>query len=495
MIRDICFIDDTIPAAEDALIDDTQRLNRSNLMYLLNKKDEWAETEVRSLVKLMTDNNETWRVSAFTHPALYLNSLIDEGYRPDIVIYDWEYAAGSDDPAEMLLKILETSYNIVFIYSGSDHKGQINEALKHQAFKEYISKRLDVLMKDEHDSQKLLLEKAASMYEESFSFRFGDDLRKATQKALENVLITFGKHHKDFVHKLVKEEDTVDSEVKGVMNEKIRNYLSEDKSLIKTLMDNGGLKEKEANDILSILCGRICSLLNAEELDLTVFRSDPKVDEESIISSKMLWSQRMYYRPSDPVVRKGDIIFDAAKKYYSFVITADCDLTRFWYKTHGYVNLIPISNYEDNINELRDRLLVTMNDNQVKKVIQNMNPKSFTGRIDEMVEGPFLMPFVNIDGKLHNFIGFPKEIFSAYVPPPEIPKGKDATVRKNMCLSYENWPNVMRIVTVSEPFLTPMVLHCISSVSGYGSPDYPSIIRKAILESTSKCIDPQLKVG
>lgn len=487
MLLDICFIDDTIPAGGDEFIDDTKMLNQANLKYLNLKKD-WHEKDVQHLVHVVLENQAEWNVSAFTHPSFYLNSLETEGYRPDIVIYDWEYAGGSEDSASMLMEILEASYSVVYIYSGADHKDQIDAALGDSRFKPYLKRRLAVLMKDETNSQTLLLEKAKTLYEESFAFRFGGALRHACLKALEKVLVAFGKHHKDFVRKLVREEDTIDSDVRAVLNEKIRNCLLEDKGLVSTLVDEGGLDHREANELLSILCGRIFDLINAAKLDLNLFRSDPGSEEGDINESKILWSYRLYFQPSDSVVRKGDIIQNNDLKKYFLVITADCDLARFWSKNHGYINLIPLFNIDEAKDEIEHRLRLTRNDGQVKRLIKNLNVDSFTGKINEMVEGPFILPFVSINEELSNFIGFPKEISSAYIPPPEIANGKDETDRKSRGLSYENWLNVVRIATISEPFLTPIVLHCISAVSGYGTPNYPPIVKKAISEGILKSL-------
>jgi hypothetical protein len=39
-------------------------------------------------------------------------------------------------------------------------------------------------------------------------------------------------------------------------------------------------------------------------------------------------------------------------------------------------------------------------------------------------------------------------------------------------MKYEYWPGAMRICTVSEPFLTPVVQHVLNTMGGIGVPDY-----------------------
>jgi hypothetical protein len=39
-----------------------------------------------------------------------------------------------------------------------------------------------------------------------------------------------------------------------------------------------------------------------------------------------------------------------------------------------------------------------------------------------------------------------------------------------------------RVTTVSEPFVTALVQHCISAISGYGTPDFPNAIKEALPE-------------
>ena len=59
-----------------------------------------------------------------------------------------------------------------------------------------------------------------------------------------------------------------------------------------------------------------------------------------------LWTNRLYFDPgeSDNIVRRGDIIYKDAdgKDMLYLVISADCDLDKFWHKCFGKINLIPL---------------------------------------------------------------------------------------------------------------------------------------------------------
>ena len=114
---EICFIDDTIPVTRLEDIDESKRLNRSNLQSIISTVESWPEEEVKSLVSAMIKDESSWNVSAFIHPNIYLNSVVDESYRPEIIIYDWEYAGGTDDSATLLLEILRSTFSVVYIYS------------------------------------------------------------------------------------------------------------------------------------------------------------------------------------------------------------------------------------------------------------------------------------------------------------------------------------------------------------------------------------------
>jgi len=471
---EICFIDDTIPAASLQILNDRERLNKSNLKLLLKDGVSWSEAEVRSLVDSLLSDETTWKVSAFIHPEFYLNHVEKEDYRPDIIIYDWEYAGGSGDPATTLLEILQTTFVIVYIYSGADHETQIQSALEGTELRQYKDKRLFVLTK-EADSHKKLIEDAKVAYEKNFSFRFGNCLRKATIKALDRILVDLGSHDIDFVTRLLSEVETKETDVKGFIVEKLRHYLLESGSLQDTLRKIEKFDDTSINEFVTFLASKMTDIINSIEFEGHLQPSTQKYEEDSGISMR-LWAQRIYYLPSDNIVRRGDIVQERSTNRCYLVITADCDLARFWDKNFGFINVIPLYNCLHDSQAIKNKMLITRKEDQLKNTIAKIRPKSLTGRIEGFSEGPFICPFLGNRGESQEYIGFPKEITSIKIEAPVLPEGAHPGGRKSVRLLYSHWEGYDRIATISEPFLTALVQHCINSISGCGTPDYTPIV-------------------
>lgn len=490
MAYNICFIDDAIPARLESSIDDTTRLNWSNLKLLLEKHNErWDEIAVKNLVNDLIERKDLWIVSAFTHPEMYLNAVEKENYKPEIIIYDWEYVA-TENSAINLLKILKTCFAKIFIYSRPDLEDKIKGELKHQKFKEYKN-RLDLLTKDcTNESHKKLLNDVKEFFNENFSFRFGQKLRFSTMKALEQVLVELGKYDKDFVKRLLAadiapgdtDSITIETEIKEMISEKTRQFLSQDESLL-IMLKESGFDERFSIDFLEVLEGQIMDVISSTDINLREFKRDVAQTPENKEALKKLWSLRLYYQPSDDVVRSGDIVCEEKKKKYYLVISADCDLHKFWSKNFGFINVLPIYNIVQDQKAIINKLGQTRD---IKKVITEMKVNSLTSRLNNLPEGPFICPFVNIKGKLHDFIGFPKEIRSIKIPPPSL-SDIEKEKRKNLCLLYKkHWKNYKRIASLSKPFLSPLVQKCLNVIAGFGSPDYPKFIQRIIKEDIKR---------
>ena len=483
MAHDICVIDDSIPVT--ATIDDAQRLNRSNLLLLLGEFEEWSEPEIRNLVDSLVNDTSSWNVSAFNNPDIYLNALENEGYRPEIIIYDWEYTAGSSDPVTTLERILEATFALVYVYSRADHEGQIKKALTDNALRMYKGKRLNVLLKDEVDSPKRLLKEAADLYEKNFSFRFGKDLRLATIKALEQVLVEFGKHDINFVLRLLSEGETEETDIKSMIAEKVKHCLMEDESLINMLTSEQDIDKPLAENLMAMLQGKVLDTIVAAETDLSQFGSDSSSAEENMEVSRQLWYHRLYYKPADQVVRRGDIVFHKETEQCFLIITADCDLLRFWKKNFGFINLVPLYDIDRDAAKVQDFMLMRMSENKLKRTIKEMHIKSLSLTIHGFPDGPFLLPFLSTRHSTSGLIGFPKAMTSIYISPPSTTQQR---------LLYQHLEKYERIVALSEPFLTPIVQICLGSISGYGTPDYPDVVSKAINQDFQKLL-PEDVIG
>ncbi|MDE3058818.1 MAG: hypothetical protein KGJ59_12765, partial [Bacteroidota bacterium] len=99
-------------------------------------------------------------------------------------------------------------------------------------------------------------------------------------------------------------------------------------------------------------------------------------------------------------------------------------------------------------------------------------------------EDPIIFPFLKLNSNYSNFILFPKEITNVYVKSAEPDKKK---VRISP-LKYDDWNDYGLICSLSEPFLTPVIEHILSAIAGYGTPDYPVVVKKMIEENV-KCVN------
>jgi hypothetical protein len=123
---------------------------------------------------------------------------------------------------------------------------------------------------------------------------------------------------------------------------------------------------------------------------------------------------------------------------------------------------------------VKEKLKITV---QERKLRNEFTQTSLTSRVKCLVEGPFVLPFINIDNNFLNYFACPKEIFSINISPPVGLERED--LRKER-LKYSYWGEYKRILTLSEPFLSPMIEHITKSLSGYGVPDYPESVAKTI---------------
>ena len=478
---DICFIDDTIPVTRLDDTAETGRLNRSNLQLIIKEVEDWPEDKVRSLVIALLKDEESWNVSAFINPNIYLNCVENESYRPDIIIYDWEYAGGPADSSSLLLEILRTTFSVVYIYSGGDNKSKIDQALQQTDLSCFNDKRLFLLMKDEENSHQTLLSEAKRFYERNFSFRFGSTLRKATITALDKVLIDLGSSDIDFVTRLLADGNTKETDTKRFVVEKVRHYLLENETLRSIFKKFNNISNPTINEFITFLVSKLSDRVNSTKFSESLPTTIKTDYTEDIGISRRMWSQRIYYKPSDTVVRKGDIVKKIENGNHYLVVTADCDLNKFWHKNFGFINLVPLYSCTRDFKSIKDKLGCTLNEKQMSKQFDS-GIHSIIDTIGGLVEGPFMCPFILENGDISDYVGFPKEMLSVHIAPPALKGKQQPGERKNISLLYAHWEGHERISTISEPFLTSLIQHCLQSISGYGTPDYPKIVQDDLVE-------------
>lgn len=448
MSYSVCVIDDEIPFTGLPGMGAGDRLTASNLESLLgdaNKK--WKDGVVRTLVNTLVfdlddSKKKKWEVFGFTNPAFFLNSLATSTVRTDIVIVDWDFP--SNDMAggikDQIREILESTFCVVFVFSGADKEPEIRKMFGEQEFLEF-QERLEYFDKSSHEGDQVdkLLAKAESMFSANFSFRFGNKLRV---KAIQSI-------------------DTVLSEMGRASLNDIRNHI---------MMSDYGAKK----DFIDFLTERFRAALAGEDLYkltdeiLASAGGAPVLDRELVIK---LWSYRLYFNSSvgDDVVRRGDIV--KIDQDYCIVLSADCDLNRFWKKNLGKINTVSLHEIKNSNTSLRDMLTICVKADQIPHP-KDRKPSSLFDKIGDLAEGPFILPFVPVVGGRMDFMALPKDIETKTIPLPDKFSSLREKDRVEKAVEYDHWTGATKLCSVSEPFLTPLIQHVLSTIGGYGVPDY-----------------------
>lgn len=457
----ICIIDDEIPAAGVEGIRDSDLLNSSNLGLLLNQEEKpWTDEIVKKLVETLlsqtnTDGTPKWDVYGFTNPSFYINMINDGTFRADILVFDWDYpGVGSETDSEKILKeILDRTFSLVFIFSKADKKTEIDAIMAKPEFSEY-KERLFYLDKSVSDEEQTgtLLSKTEEMYINNFSFRFAADLRIKSVQVMDKILSELGRATlSDIKNYLKLEEGSAKRDLVDFIAERFRAGLVAAKipDLENGTHDNRGAEEATGN-------------------------SSSSTDADLI---KRIWAYRLYLpidatiNPGDELVRRGDIVRWSDK--YFLVVSADCDLKRFWHKNFGSISLLPLHSLNNSNSELREVLTFCVSPGDLKQ----SDFKHLTDKIGKLSEGPFILPFVKIGNNYENFIAMPKEFTGKQINIHADISALSKDDRKNSQLKYAWWDGTEKICSVSEPFLTAIVQHTFGVIGGYGSPDYPPIMK------------------
>lgn len=460
----VCIIDNDLPAsgqeAQALGITDTGLLNASNLRLLL-QRETWQDQVIKNLTGTLLGQwdddgvSPKWDVFGFTHPSFYINAINDGFFRSDLVIFDWEYPGAQNATAtnsESILKeILDRTFCLIFIFSKADKKEEIEAILGKPEFQEY-KERLQYLDKavENVDQTNTLLQKADEMYANNFSFKFASVLRRRSVQCADQILSDMG-----------------------------RASLNDVKNLL--VVGHGGKK-----DFIDFLAERFRATIagpNVYDLVEQIPDSPAAPAIDATLASKV-WSYRLYFQQEtgDDLVRRGDIV--AVGDEVLLVLSADCDLMRFWAKNLGIINAVALHQLDQSNATLKALLAICAKPELVKPLIG-----SLLGKIGNLSEGPFVLPFVPTGASgLRNFVAIPKDLVSRRVPTPAgwNDLGKDA--KKSHPMKYSYWAEAQRVCTVSEPFLTPVIQHIFNAIGGTGVPDYPEHMKdilKKILEDFS----------
>jgi hypothetical protein len=456
----VCIIDNDIPAsgveAQALGIQDSQLLNASNLQLLL-QKEAWPDAVIKSLTEKLFEQKDSdnitpkWAIYGLTHPSLFITALDHDFFRPDLIVFDWEYpatgAGAGIDSEDSLKQILEKTFCLIFVFSKPDKAEEIKAILDKPEFKEYKN-RLFYLDKTSgtNDQASKLISEADRLYADNFSFKFADGLRKKSVQIMDRILSELGR---------------------ATLSD-VKNYLK---------LEEGGAKR----DLVDFVAERFRAGLVASDIpDLVSNTSGAAAPDNDLV--KRIWSYRLYLpidntiNPGDELVRRGDVV--KCSDEYFLVVSADCDLKRFWRKNFGLINLLPLHRLHNSNLDLKEVLTFCVAPGDLK----DGEFKHLTDKMGKLVEGPFILPFLKIGDAYENFVIMPKELIGKQIDVHTDVTALPKNDRKNAQLKYAWWNGTEKICSVSEPFLTAIIQHTFGVIGGYGVPDYPNPIMKNIFE-------------
>ena len=190
----VCIIDDMLPFQNlfnD--VDETNLIPSKQIELLLNESISWNdEIHLRNLTKMLVESdyyksgklNLNWAIN----PSICINSVKDINYKPDLIIYDWEYknfaTTNSTDfsdtdslSAELLIELISLIPKcFFFVYSSKAQKIPIFIFKKHL---DQHAKRFQVLLKGERksilSSEELIYEYIALKIDNKPSIKIGDE--------------------------------------------------------------------------------------------------------------------------------------------------------------------------------------------------------------------------------------------------------------------------------------------------------------------------------
>ena len=471
MVKHICIIDDQIPSSIDGVEDANTKICFHHFPELL-KRDWGKEKDLKNLITDIVGKKEELVLSGFRNPEFFLQENTEELYHPDIIIYDWEYV-GSESPEQSkqdLLEILQSTFCVIGIYSRLEKKDEIDETLNSPEFQEFKGNRIKFVHKEDPNSHNELINQTTQMYNSNFGFKFGKELRSTALKSINSVLIELGKLEIDKAYSLLSDEGINNVDLAEMISNKVEHFLKENEEITIFLKENGVANEK-AEALKSFISTKLKDELNSNnyELEIQQLNDSPRPE----ISSR-LWSYRLYYRPTDSAVRKGDIVLDKRKNQKSsklyLVVSADCDLSRFWQKNLGIINLVPLYEILESKQYILDQLRVSGG-----KVF-NCKVSSISNEVFQSPSGQLLLPFIRFGDQYKNYLLFPKEITHFKIIGPQ-------NIQNEKALEYKHCTDYERVCTLSEPFLTPVVEHIFSTIAGYGSPDYTVPIKTLLSDA------------
>lgn len=440
---DICILDDKLPINNISGTDNTKIIGTNLLWHLLTDEIQWKDTDLLNFIKLLNKNGN-YNPCGFTNHELFLNHIQETIYSPDIIIFDWDIGT-SPDQSESLLEILESTYSLVAIFTTQDKDNEVTNEIAKSKYSSYKDSRLFIIKKEMQDSVKNLEDKIIEKGS-LFSFKYSKELKHKTLRALDKTLSNIGSLS---FNQFVSIFGDIDGSKRKLSAIDFTDIITDK---LKSELINIGFDEKE---------------LEADYQATT--------DENTL---RKIWHFRLYHKPQDDIVRKGDIIKKKGENndILYFVLSSDCHLHEFWKKNLGSLSLIPLYKVDKSHEKFKEK--IESNSEAIKSYTLSslINPS-----IDNMIVLPGL---VYTDKNYIDYALLHRDITSIEIP---LPSGQ----KENTPLSYENISEYSGNdrINISEPFLTPLIHFILENITGYGLPDFSKEFTKSIRKKLSYVLE------
>ena len=437
----LCILDDKIPVHRlgntEEEVNDRSFIDENILSLCLTRLDEnvWDDSDLRDFVsKIKSDS--TFIVSGFKSHTFFFNYREETLFSPDIIVFDWDIGDGTDS-SHNLLKLLESTYCLIAIFTGADTEEAVTSELTKEKFKEFQHRFFSVKKSEQNSVQRL--KELIDSKKEHFSFKYGKEFKLQTERALSEVLSNIGKlSYEEFI------------------------------SLFGIYIKSENKSKLYEQDFIEIIIDRIKAALISNRDDKNIEVTHTDINDEQLI--RKIWFFRLYQKPKDIFVRKGDIIQLKDSELKFFVLSSDCHLDKFWQKNLGYLALIPIypMNHEDIRKKIKD---CTHNDNTIKSftITSLTNPK--------MLENITILPGVFYNEEENKYLDgilCPKEVMSV-----EIELQGDGNPIHH--LKYDNSKIIGNgRIRIIDPFLSPLIEFILKNITDVGVPDFGEELQKSI---------------
>jgi len=388
----------------------------------------WTDANLKTLLLALFDES-SFDLIAYSNP-----EFIE--YDNDVVIFDWDYGPMLHPSKDYLKNILEHNSCMIYIYTGCDREFEI-KAIINSLGNEY-SNRLCLFDKNESSNISIIIDKLKQLKRENFAFRFGSTIRQKSKIAIEDILVNLGKFDMEEVWKLIHSPNKDVRELTEFIGEKFKALLIGD------LYDDIFRDEPSLPEMTAI--------------EDSTCLEDGRETSTPQSSLESLWRYRLYsISDKHSNIRKGEILSIDSKLY--LVITPDCELSRFWKKTLGILSIIPLYDV------VLDKTYIKDLYKYHKITPSSISITSLSNPINNIPGTPLCLPFVTATS---TYLLFPKMITWKFV---NLPIDQSLNY-KNLKLDIKHIPNSQKVASINEPFLSAVIEHIISSLSGYGTPDY-----------------------